>query len=487
MKISHIAVSFLLFFSSTSLSFAQQTTPLNTSSIVTGQCHGHEGDPGCVVPSLFGPNGLTLFPTGAFPHFAHFIGNAQETLNTTVSTAIATQLAILPLISPASGFTYRYDSATGAFVRTSSSFGPVYSERAETIGRGRFTVGAAYQRFRFDTLDGIDLHKVPAVFSHLPFTSGPGIVQPYEADVISTVNDINLHIDQTILYGTVGITDRLDVSVAVPISSVRLSATSNASIIRVSGPTPTLILPTGGTTVISNPHQFDASGSLQKTFSSSGSASGVGDVVFRVKASVLNGEKVRVAAAMDFRTATGDAQKLLGAGAAGFTPFAVISGGKRFSPHANIGYQWNGNSILAGNITGTTFGEDATGQPTITIGPVTKASLPNHLFYFLGMDMGVTERLTVNLDYLGQTVFDAPRVFPDTFTTASIPGGTGALTLNTIRGEKKTTTLNNGSVGLKYNLFGGLLLNGNLLFRMDDHGLRQNVTPLVGLSYTFSR
>jgi hypothetical protein len=481
MKTSRIVLSFLLFFSSISLSYAQET-PLTPNSIVTGQCYGNEKDPGCVVPSLFGPNGLTLFPSGMFPHFAHFIGDAQETLNTTLSTAIATQLAILPLISPASGFTYRYDRATGAFVRTSSSFGPVYAERAETIGRGRFTVGAAYQRFRFSALDGIDLHNVPAVFSHLPRT-GPGATEPtYEADVISTANDINLRIDETILYGTVGINDRLDVSVAVPISNVRLDATSNANIIRVSGPT--FQLP-GNPAVFNNPHAFDAAGSLQKTYSSSGSASGVGDVLVRVKGSVLNGEKIRVAAAMDFRTSTGDAQKLLGAGATGFTPFAVISGGGRFSPHANIGYQWNGDSILAGNITGTTFGEDANGQATITTGPATKASLPDQLFYVAGIDMGITDRLTFTADYLGQTVFDAPRVFPDTFTTQNIPGGRGSETLNTIRGGKETTTLNNGSVGLKYNLFGGLLLTGNVLFRMDDHGLRQDVTPLVGVSYTF--
>jgi hypothetical protein len=510
MKTSRIAFSFVLFLSSTSLAFAQTVTgALNQNSVVIGQCEHHEKDPGCVVPNLFGKTGLTLLPPPNAPvHFAHFIGQAQQTLTTTINTAIATQLAILPLISPSSGFTYRYDRETGAFVRTSSSFGPVYSERAETIGRGRFTVGAASQRFRFGALDGIDLHKVPAVFTHLEKTGTfmQNIVQPYESDVISTKNDINVHIDQTVLYGTVGITNRLDVSVAMPISSVRNSATSTAEIRRVSGsPMITLINPNvpGGTVPVPNPHAF-ANGTLQNTFpTSSGSASGIGDVLFRVKAAVLNGEKVRVAAAMDFRTATGDAQKLLGAGAPGFTPFVVVSGGKRFSPHANIGYQWNGDSILAGNITGTTFSEDTDGKitgiagtPLITTGgPATKKSLPNQLLYFFGVDMGVTDRLTVNLDYLGQTVFDAPRIVSATFTTtpvapALLPAGSqfdDPKTLATIGPEKKTTTLNNGSVGLKYNLFGGLLLTGNVLFRMDNHGLRQNVTPLVGLSYTLSR
>ena len=48
-------------------------------------------------------------------------------------------------------------------------------------------------------------------------------------------------------------------------------------------------------------------------------------------------------------------------------------------------------------------------------------------------------------------------------------------------------TLNNGAVGLKFNLFGGLLLTADVLFRMDNNGLRQNVTPLIGLSRSFGK
>src|SRR2546430_2288594 len=109
-------------------------TMLKTGTPVTGQCSGHEREPGCVLPNLFGSGGLSLQPNPAFSHYAHYVGSAQTTLNRTVSSAIATQLAILPIISPASGFTYKYDAAAGAFVRSSTSFGPIYTERAETIG-----------------------------------------------------------------------------------------------------------------------------------------------------------------------------------------------------------------------------------------------------------------------------------------------------------------------------------------------------------------
>src|SRR5438105_3218065 len=95
-----------------------QTGPevLQTGTGVTGQCSGHEREPGCVLPNLFGSGGLTLQPSPAFSHYAHYVGAAQTTLNRTLSSAIATQLATLPIISPASGFTYTYDRSAGAFV-----------------------------------------------------------------------------------------------------------------------------------------------------------------------------------------------------------------------------------------------------------------------------------------------------------------------------------------------------------------------------------
>jgi len=456
--------------------------PLVPGTIVTGQCQGHASEPGCVLPNLFGSQGLTLFNNPNFSHFAHFVGSAQETLNQTVSTAIATQLTTLPLISPASGFTYKYDSATGAFVRSTTSLGPVYAERAETIGRGKVSFGVSYQRFRFQNLDGIDMHKINAVFTHVPGTGPGGVDEPYEADVISTVNSIDLKMDQTVLYGTVGLTDRLDLSVAIPIVDVRMDATSYANIIRVSGPT---FIPAPGAAPVGNPHEFNASGALSNVYNASGSASGIGDVTIRAKANIFSNDNLGVAVAVDIRTPSGNAREFLGSGATGIKPFVAISGRHRFSPHLNLGFGWNGQSILAGSITGTTISEDASGTTTIQNGPAIKQSLPKQLTYAAGADAGVTGRLTLSFDYLGETLFSTPRAFNSTFVTQNIPGGTGSLTLPTISGGSDTIGLNNGAVGLKYNLFGKVLIIGDILFRLDNRGLRQNVTPLIALSYNF--
>jgi len=468
-----------------SVCFGQSTQPLVPDTVVTGQCQGHEGAPGCVLPNLFGSTGLTVFSSPVFPHYAHFIGSAQTTLNQTLSSAIATQLAILPIISPSSGFTYKYDGDAGAFVRSTTSFGPIYAERAETVGRGAMSFGINYQRFRFSSIDGIDLHKVPAVFSHLADT-GPGNTPvSYEADVIQTTNNIDLNIDSTTLYGTVGITDRIDVSVSLPIVDVRMGVASDATIVRVSGPTFTA--PGGGT--FANPHQFTSDpNSLKHSYFSNGNATGIGDVTFRIKGNVWRGRSLGMSLGLDVRAPSGNARELLGSGAVGIKPFVVVSAArKHFSPHLNMGYQWNGKSILAGDLTGAAVSENTSGIAVISNGPAIKQHLPSLLFYTLGADIGATRELTLAFDYLGQTLINAPRVFRDTFITQDIPGGTGALNIPTISGGKDTVVLSSGSFGIKYNPFGNLLLTSNILFRLDNKGLRQDVTPVVALSYAFGK
>src|SRR6266542_4494254 len=62
----------------------------------------------------------------------------------------AGQLSSFPLASSAGGFTYRFDPELGVLTRTTDSFGPIYTERADTIGQGRFNFGVNYSSFTFD-------------------------------------------------------------------------------------------------------------------------------------------------------------------------------------------------------------------------------------------------------------------------------------------------------------------------------------------------
>src|SRR6478672_11788798 len=173
---------------------------------------------------VYGPNGLVLssddVTLDGSTHAAHFNSAFQSDFRL-VNIALTGQLTAVPLPSPASGFTYEFDSTTGTFVRSTRSFGPILSDRAETIGRGRLAFGFSSQYFSFDHLDGVSLSAVPAVFRHDSFELGGG-----RADVVSTENSIESTVSQFTGALTYGITDRVDVSLAVPVVRTRLSLLS---------------------------------------------------------------------------------------------------------------------------------------------------------------------------------------------------------------------------------------------------------------------
>lgn len=426
---------------------------ISSASLALGQTQS--GKLALLVPQLFGPEGLIVDTTtpAQQQHRAHFL-NAFQSEFTQFNTALANQLTALPLPSPASGFTYSFDSASGSFTRSAQSFGPILAERAETIGRRKFTFGFSYQRFTYDSIENGDLNQVRAVFTHnaLPPNFPPNVDSSFVRDVVVTVNSVKSTFDQSTFYFTYGVTDRLDVSMAIPTVRASLNVSSIANIQRLSGSAPNIHFFADS----SAPGGF---GSI-KQFASSGSAAGIGDMTIRVKGRVAKWEHAGLAVGMDFRLPTGDEMELLGSGAAGFRPFAAVSFGyHRISPHVNVGYQFNGKSVLAGD-------------------PVagTKASLPDQLSYISGVDVGVTQRLTVAFDILGQRSTNTQRLFREAFRPTSF---------ETIGFRRGTLNTLDGAIGLKFNPFGGLLLNCNLIFKMNDSGLRDKLTPLFGAAYTF--
>lgn len=406
-----------------------------------------------LIPNLYGPRGLIVDSEARLPdgstHSAHF-NSAFQAEFTQFNVSLASQLASVPLPSPASGFTYELDTALGVFKRSTQSFGPILSDRAETIGRNKASFGLNYQRFRFDTLEGIDLAHVPAVFTHDDPVAGG------RADVVTTDNSIDLQVSQLISYISYGLADRVDISVAIPVVSVDLAVASQATLRRI------------GTAGSPATHFFrDAAGgfSTEKTFATSRSASGIGDLIARLKVQPFKGGASGLALGVEGRFPTGDEQNLLGSGAYGVKPFVVVSVSKNvLSPHVNLGYQWNGDSVLAGNV--------LTGE---------KRSLPDQVFYAAGVDIGVSSRVTLALDVLGRRVLKSPRI--ETSTFRALDGTSTFPSTHFVPDANFNVT--NGSVGLKINAAGKLLVDLNVLFKMDEGGLRDKVTPLFGLEYSF--
>ncbi len=388
----------------------------------------------CAVPQIYDPGSLVSSSnTAAFQNY-QFASTTPAAINGMAMNAtirdIGTELTTLPLASPASGILFTFDRSLGVVMRSSESFGPIMGERAETIGRHRLFVAAAYQYFPFSSLDGLSLEHVPGVYG-----SNDG-----SQNFMSTSTRVDLKVHQVTLYGTFGLTNRVDVSAAIPILDVRLGIWSNAQIIQ------------GGSPGSSN------------AFAWQNFARGIGDVTFRAKGTVLKRERASLAIGTEVRLPTGDEKNFLGSGATGVKPFVTASYRARVTPHANLGYEFNGTSILGGATVGT------------------EGRLPDVLFYSGGADVGITKRLTGAIDLLGQRLFGGFRVTEVPYVDASgntHPGFTQFVT------KPGSSNINDLAVGAKFSPIGNLLLTANMQFKLNDAGLRCRVIPLVGVAYAF--
>lgn len=406
---------------------------------------------------VYGPRGLVLnsedVQLDGTNHAAHFNSAFQSEFRL-MNVALTSQLATVPLPSPASGFTYQFDAATGTFMRSTRSFGPILTDRGETIGRGKIAFGYTYQFFSYDHLDGVPLTAVPAVFTHDSPQLGGG-----RADVVSTANTIEATVSQFTGALTYGVTDRIDVSLAVPVVRTQLSLLSNATIQRIG---------TGSNLAVHFFRDPDAIGGYGSTrqFFTEGAAGGVGDLVARVKATMMREGSRAFAVGLDLRLPTGDERNLLGSGAAGVRPFAAMSAAiGPVAPHANVSFQWNGESVLAG---------DSRSE--------TKGDLPDQFSYAVGADVLVAERLSVIFDLFGQRVLDSPRMVS---RLSSFTGQTGHVELSDILFNTQSYWTAAGGFGLKGNLAPRMLITFNLRFALTDAGLTDRLSPLVGLEWAF--
>jgi len=426
-------------------------------SVVSAAAQTHPESLATLFEDVYGPNGLVLnsddVQLDGTTHAAHFNSAFQSDFRL-VNIALTSQLAGIPLPSPASGFTYKFDSSTGTFLRSTSSFGPILSDRAETIGRGRVAFGFTSQFFSFDHLDGVPLTDIPAVFRHDAFQTGGG-----RTDVVSTANTIQASVNQFAGALTYGITDRVDVSLAVPLVSTHLSLLSNAQIFRL------------GTGTAVQVHYFrddlaiGGYGSTHQYFIE-GSESGIGDLFIRSKATLLREGTRALATGVDVRLPTGDEQNLLGAGALGVRPFAAFSASYRaFAPHVNIAYQWNGRSVLAGDVHENV-----------------KAPLPDLFTYAAGGDLSLNNRFSIIVDVLGQRVLNSPRLSTYTLDAS---GAAGSASLPDIRFSTGSYWSTDGAVGFKANVAAKVLVAFNLRFNIVNNGLTDRIAPLVGVEWAF--
>ena len=449
-----------------------------------------------ILPVLLGDT-ITLLPS-QLPdqptHVAHFQpGDDQLRVPAEVNEAVLTLLSTYPVGTPGGGFTYVFDPALGSLTRSSDSFGPSFAERALTTGRGRVSLGFGYQHAAYDTFEGLSLRQRGIVF-YVPHTDccsrgaadqstpdGSRLTPPFEGDLIKAALGLELVSDTSTVVATYGVSDRFDVGVAVPFVRVKLNATVLASIQRLA------------TQLEPEVHAFDGPNPDEKLFSLAGTAAGLGDIVLRAKYRVPAGG-LGVAAAVEARVPTGDETNLLGTGGVQTKVIGIVSFDRGpLSPHVNVGYTFSSRGALTAAALNDELQHDQ--------------GLNDEVFATAGADLTLTPRVTMSFDVLGRTLLDAGRMrlgentfeFALSGAGAGGGGGGGGGGRPTAPGSVQTQRVNVtelqftpgdlrlylGAAGLRFNPWRTLLVSANLLFPLTDAGLRDRVTPSIGIDYVF--
>ncbi len=392
-------------------------------------------------------------------HAAHFVSTDQlELVNSAFVSALLPELSAFPVGSPGGGLTFAYDEELGTFTRASESFGSLFAERALTIGEGKWDLGVSYQSVEYDNLGEFDLSSGDLEFQ-LPHEEETGAF--FEGDVIDSRTAIELSTETTVLFFAYGITDRFDVTVALPVVRVELSAEALLTINRLA------------TEDLPGIHNFsqEASPGLQvlspdqAIARGEGSASGIGDVVVRGKVRFGDAPGGGMAAALDLRLSTGDERDLLGTGGTQARLFLIGSREwGRFSPHFNVGYTFSG------------------------VGGQVLDVLPNELGATAGFDIAAGSRVTLSADVLVRRLLDTPSldVIEREFEFETSDGVEDSVGLPDLEETTRDLDLVLGSAGIRFNPAGTFLISLNALYTLSSDGLEdEDVIPVVALDYSF--
>lgn len=387
-------------------------------------------------------------PPPGFPsHEAHFIpGDDQRLAPALFNQQLVTQLATFPIGSPSGGFSFTFDPVLGTFDRATESFGPAFAERALTNGKRKLTFGLNTQYSNYSSFEGQNLDTGEVKF-YLRHEDSGGLF--FEGDVVEAALDLDLSSSTTTAFANYGVSDRFDVALAVPVIRVNMAARIDAEVLPFSTPNVPRI------------HVFP-NGTKNAAFSSSGSASGIGDVLVRTKYRFLDVPGGGLAAGVDLRLPTGDDEELLGTGAAAVSGTLIGSATiGRLAPHVNVGFTKSG----AGDIVNT----------------------PDEFGYRFGTEFVVTPTVTLTGTFIGRTLIDAGRLRLSTtsWSFRDNRGVTGATTFDEYTARDGALHLATLAMGGKFNVAGNFLVSANLLVALSSAGVTSRVTPVFGVDYSF--
>ncbi len=156
------------------------------------------------------------------PSASGTIGAALNPLGTVVASQVANQL---PVFSTSAGYTYEFNPQLDVYERSATTMGPLFSERAITVGKNKFNINTSYAYIKFDTFNGHDLNHLTDRTEVANLSGGRG---PFRTDLVGSISGgplvsdkITAHLDieaQLFNFGvTYGLLENLDVNVDAPV------------------------------------------------------------------------------------------------------------------------------------------------------------------------------------------------------------------------------------------------------------------------------
>jgi hypothetical protein len=353
-------------------------------------------------------------------------GSGVSNVGAVIADLVGLEVSTAPIGSSAGGFTYTFDPATRAFQRAAPSFGPMFGERAITGGEGRANFGVNYIRNTYDAIDGVSvtdgsLQTVTLRAGSTPRATGTA--------------QLTISTDTLVVFANVALNQWFDAGLAVPLVNLKIEGT----------------------------HQID-----NEFSEGSATAAGLGDIALRAKVRLYQQEQGGVALGVDLRIPTGDPEAMLGAGVSRTLVSGIWSTtAGAFAPHASFGFEYWGEAFQV---------YDPLQQATIDAGR-------HGMVYEAGVEWAAGDRLTVNGEILGRTINDGGRLTYRDLPMLPNPFGITSASVASVdpRGLHRTY----GAAGIKWNFSGTALLTANILLPVNDQGLRDHLTPVIGLDWGF--
>ncbi len=342
---------------------------------------------------------------------------AAEATRLTLSRALLSAVATLPVGSSSSGFSYRLNPSLGTVERASGTFGPFFVERALTAGAGQASLGFTFHYASFRSLDGNDLRDGGFVTVANQFTDEP---EPFDVETLT----LNITTRTATFFGNVGVSDRVDIGVAVPLIQLNIDGTRL--------------------------NTYRGTTSLQAR--ATARTLGLADIAVRSKVRLTGDGPGAVAGGVEVRVPTGREDDLLGAGDLSLRLMGLAS------------YE-AGTASFHGNVV---VGTGGVGTEVSYSGAAAVAASPR-----VTLVGEMVARRILGIERITQVLVPHPRIL-------------GVETMRLApAGEDQTTTF--AVAGFKWNVGSTWLLHGNVLMPLTTNGLTARFTPTVALDYSFAR